>query len=144
MHCSIPSKNFRPLLEALKSDMAAADIQWKGDSETLKKYFHEKKIDPKFDSRYQHFYVNRRHTAAVSYTWRGTNLYVIADKAELSENLGEFVWNDVLIVNQYSISSSEQVVGTTGQIYSNCKVWVFLDNDYLDRAWFLAETGLCH
>jgi hypothetical protein len=65
----IPSKHFRQLLETLKSDMADADIQCKGDSETLKKYFHEKKIDPKFDCRYQHFYVNRCHTAAVSYTW---------------------------------------------------------------------------
>ena len=132
---------FRPLLKAFKSDMLSIGIEWKGDSETLKKYLQDYRIDPKFDKRYSRFYVNRRHTAAVSYTWRGTNLFEIADKAELSENLNELVWNDVLVVNQFSISSSDQVIGTTDIIYCNCKVWVFLDNDYLRRAWCLAETG---
>ena len=132
---------FRPLLKAFKSDMLSIGIEWKGDSETLKKYLQDYRIDPKFDKRYSRFYVNRRHTAAVSYTWRGTNLFEIADKAELSENLNELVWNDVLVVNQFSISSSDQVICTTDIIYCNCKVWVFLDNDYLRRAWCLAETG---
>ena len=141
MFWSIPAKKFRPLIEALRNDMASAGIKWKGDSETLKSHFHKNKIDPKFDSRYRHFYINRRHSVAVSYTWRGTNLFEIADKAELPVNLSELVWNDVLIVNQFSISSSEQVVGTTDQIYCDCKVWVFLDDDYLGRAWCLAETG---
>jgi hypothetical protein len=53
---------------------------------------------------------------------------VIAEMAELSENLGELVLNDVLIVNRYIISSSEQVVGTTDQNhrnYKDSKVWVF-------------------
>jgi hypothetical protein len=70
---------------------------------------------------------------------------VIAEMAELSENLGELVLNDVLIVNRYIISSSEQVVGTTDQNHRNytktVKSGYFLDNHYLDSAWCLAETG---
>ena len=131
----------RPLLEALQSDLSATGIEWKGDSETLKEYLQTKQIDPKVHSRYRRFFVNRRHTASVSYTWRGTSLFEIADKAELPENLNELVWIDVLVVSQFSISSSDQVVGTTYGIYRKCKVWVFLDNEYLGRAWCLAETG---
>ena len=131
----------RPLLEALQSDLSATGIEWKGDSETLKEYLQTKQIDPKVHSRYRRFFVNRRHTASVSYTWRGTSLFEIADKAELPENLNELVWIDVLVVSQFSISSSDQVVGTTYGIYCKCKVWVFLDNEYLGRAWCLAETG---
>ena len=68
-------------------------------------------------------------------------MFQIADEAELQENISELVWNDVLVVNQFGISSSDQAVGTTDGIYRNCKVWVFLDDDYLSRAWCLAETG---
>ena len=131
----------RPLLETLQSDLLAAGIEWKGDSETLKEYLQTNHIDPKVDSRYRRFYVNECHTASVSYTWRGTRLFEIVAKAELPENLNELVWIDVLVVSQFSISSSDQVVGTTDGIYHNCKVWVFLDNEYLGRAWCLAETG---
>ena len=138
---SVPAKMLRPLLEALQSDLSAAGIEWNGDSETLKEYLQANQIDPKVDSRFRRFYVNTRHTASVSYTWRGTSLFEIADTADLPENLNELVWIDVLVVSQFSISSSDQVVGTTDGIYRNCKVWVFLDNEYLGRAWCLAETG---
>ena len=138
---SVPAKMLRPLLETLQSDLLAAGIEWKGDSETLKEYLQTNHIDPKVDSRYRRFYVNECHTASVSYTWRGTRLFEIVAKAELPENLNELVWIDVLVVSQFSISSSDQVVGTTDGIYHNCKVWVFLDNEYLGRAWCLAETG---
>mmetsp|Transcript_52339 Transcript_52339/g.109204 ORF Transcript_52339/g.109204 Transcript_52339/m.109204 type:complete len:152 (+) Transcript_52339:186-641(+) len=138
---SIPSKNLRSLLDALKADMSEARIAWDGSSETLKKFLVENRIDPKVDRRYQHFFVSRRHTATTSYTWRGTNLYQMADKAELPENVNDLLWNDVLVVNQFSISSSSQVINTTDLIYSNCKVLVFLDKTYLGRAWCLAECG---
>jgi hypothetical protein len=121
--------------------MSTAGIAWDGSSEALKKFLVQNRIDPKVDSRYQRFYVRRRHTAATSYTWSGTTLYNIADTAELPENQSDLVWNDVLVVCQFRISSSEQVVSTTDLIYCNCKVWVFLDDDYLGRAWCLAETG---
>jgi hypothetical protein len=125
----------------LKSDMSIDGIEWNGSSEDLKKFLVEKKIDPKVDSRYQHFYVNQRHTAASSYTWRITNLMQMADKAELPENINEFLFCDVLIVNQNSISSSVEVISTTDSVYCNCKVLVFLDDDYLSRAWCLAECS---
>jgi hypothetical protein len=138
---SIPSKNLRPLLDALKADMSKAGIAWDGASEALKKFLVEMSIDPKTDIRYRHFFVSRRHTAATSYTWRGTNLYQMAEQAELAENVNELLFIDVLVVNQGSISSSAQVIGTTDSIYCNCKVLVFLDDDYLGRAWCLAECG---
>ena len=121
--------------------MFKAKISWDGSSEALKKFLVDYRIDPKTDSRYQHFFVKRRHTAATSYTWRGTNLYQMADRAELAENANDLVFIDVLVVNQFSISSSAQVINTTDLIYCNCKVWVFLDDDYLGRAWCLAECG---
>ena len=84
---AVPSKSLRPLLDALKAEMAASDPSkaWNGSSEDLKKYLVDTKLDPKANSKYQHFFVNKRHTAAVSYTWRGTNVYDIAAKAELPE-----------------------------------------------------------
>ena len=103
---------FLPLLEAVQSDLSAAGIEWRGDSETLKKHLQANQIDPKTDIRFRRFFANRRHTAAVSYTWKGTNLFQIAEKANLQENLSELVWNDVLVVKQVSISSSDQVVNT--------------------------------
>jgi hypothetical protein len=138
---SLPSKNLRPLLDALKADMLIAEITWDGSSEALKKYLVDNRIDPNVDSRYQHFFVSRRHTAATSYTWRGTNLYQMANTAELAENVSELLFIDVLLVNQIGISSSAQVINTTDLIYCNCKVLVFLDDDYLGRAWCLAECG---
>ena len=138
---AVPSKVLRSLLVALKAEMSAESITWDGSSEELKKYLVDKKLDPKAHSKFQHYFVNMRHTAAVSYTWRGTNLYKIAQKAKLPENEDDLVWIDVLVVNQFSISSSEQVIGTTGQIYFRCKVYVFLDDSYFSRAWCLAETG---
>ncbi len=65
----------------------------------------------------------------------------MADTAELQENANNFVFTNVLVVNQFSISSSAQVIGTTVLVYCNCKVWVSLDDDYLSRAWCLAECG---
>ena len=121
--------------------MSRARIAWDGSSEVLKKFLVDNRIDPKTDSRYKHFFVNRRHTAAVSYTWHGTNLFQIADKAELPENANDLLFIDVLCVNQNSISSSEQVIGTTDSIYCNCKVLVFLDDNYLGRGWCIAECG---
>jgi hypothetical protein len=47
----------------------------------------------------------------------------------------------VLIVNQNSISTSDQVIQTTDLIYSCSKIEVFLNNSYLSRAWCLAEAG---
>ena len=98
-------------------------------------------IDLKVDSRYRHFYVNRRHTAAVSYTWCGTSLFYIAGITKLLPNVSEFVWIDVLVLNQFSNSSPELVVGAIERIYRSCKVWVYLDDEYLGRAWCLAEMG---
>ena len=121
--------------------MLIAGIAWDGASEVLKKYLVENRIDLKVDSRYQHFFVSRRHTVATSYTWRGTNLLQMADKAELAENIGDLLFIDVLCVTQFTISSSAQVINTTDLIYCNCKVLVFLDDDYLGRAWCLAECG---
>ena len=65
----------------------------------------------------------------------------MAVQAELAENVNDLLFIDVLVVNQGSISSSAQVIGTTDSIYCNCKVLVFLDDDYLGRAWCLAECG---
>ena len=91
----------------MKAEISASDPgkEWKGSSEELKKFLVDNKLDPKANSKYQHYFVNKRHTAAVSYTWRGTNLYDIAAKAELPENINDLVWIDVLVVNQFSISS---------------------------------------
>ena len=47
----------------------------------------------------------------------------------------------MLVVNQFSISSSVQVINTTNLIFCNCKVLVFWDDDYLGSAWCLAEIG---
>ena len=110
----------RPLLDKLKADMLKAAVAWDGSSEVLKKFLVENKIDPKTDSRYLHFFVNRRHTAASSFTWRGTNLYKMAEQAELPENANDLLFIDVLVVNQNGISSSAQVIGTTDSIYCNC------------------------
>ena len=65
----------------------------------------------------------------------------MANKTELPENINDLLFIDVLVVNQFSISSSAQVINTTDLIYCNCKVLVFLDDDYLGRAWCLAECG---
>ena len=115
---SIPSKDLRPLLDALTADMSKAGIAWDGSSEVLKKFLVEMSIDPKTDLRYRHFFISRRHTAATSYTWRGTNLYQMANQAELAENINDLLFIDVLVVHRGSISSSAQVIGTTDSIYS--------------------------
>ena len=138
---SIPSENLRPLLEVIKADiLESSGSIWNGYSETLKEYFMKNKIDPKI--KYGKFYVNKRRTAACSYTWRGTSLYKIAGKADDTCNVGKLLFIDVLVVTQFgSELTSDQVIETTDECYDNCEVWVFLDNSYFDRAWCLAEAA---
>jgi tetratricopeptide (TPR) repeat protein len=138
---SIPSENLRLLLEAIKADMLkSSGLIWDGYSEMLKEYFMKNKIDPKIT--YRRFYVNKRHTAACSYTWRGTNLNKIADKADNSCNAGKSLFIDVLVITQFGAElTSDQVIETTDRCYDDCEVWVFLDDSYFDRAWCLAEAA---
>jgi hypothetical protein len=139
---SIPSKHVRPLLDKLKADIRSWNgSNWSGDSETLKEYFKQNRIDPKIDPRYKHYFDRKRHDVAGSYTWRFTNLYEFADKADEPSNADKLLWIDVLVVPQFSISSSDQVIITTDTIYYDCEVWVFLDHSYLSRAWCLAESA---
>ena len=115
---SIPAKNLRPLLTRLKADIESwrKGSTWSGDSETLKEYLKQNKIDPKSDPRYKDFYVKQRHNVAGSYTWRYTNLFKFADKADEPSNADKLLWIDVLVVAQFSISSSDQVIITTDSI----------------------------
>ena len=138
---SIPAENLSPLLEAIKADfLASSGESWNGYSETLKEYLMKNKIDPKI--KYQRFYVNKRHTAAATYTWRGTSLYDIAKKAGDSCNVGKLLFIDVLVVTQFGAElTSDQVMETTDGYYDDCEVWVFLDDTYFDRAWCLAEAA---
>ena len=139
MFWSIPAQNYRPLLDVLKADIFAWNGSiWDGYSESLRAYLRANNIDPKV--KYSHFYVQTRHTVAGSYTWRGTNLYRFADKADEACNASKRIWIDVLVVDQNSISASDLVIDTTDSIYDDCEVWVFLDDCYLDRAWCLAEA----
>jgi hypothetical protein len=111
--------------------MSTAGIAWDGSSEALKKFLVDNRIDPKVDSRYQHFFIKRRHTAATSYTWRGTNLYKMANKTELPENINDLLFIDVLVVNQFSISSSKQVINNIQyqQYYINIRIIYYQNVD---------------
>ena len=126
---------------AIKADISVlSGLDWNGYSETLKNYFVKNEIDPK--TKYRRFYSNKRHTAAGSYTWLGTNLYKFADKADESRNAGKSLFIDVLVVTQFgSKLTSDQVIETTDECYENCEVWVCLDDSYFDRAWCLAEAA---
>jgi tetratricopeptide (TPR) repeat protein len=64
-----------------------------------------------------------------------------ADECEKKEFQGDRVWVDVLIVCQFLIGSSGQVVMTTSLNYSDGKVLVLLDDEYLHRAWCLLEAA---
>ena len=79
---SIPAKNFRPLLTRLKADIESwrKGSTWSGDSETLKEYLKQNKIDPKSDPRYKDFYVKQRYNMVGSYTWQYTNLFKFAER----------------------------------------------------------------
>jgi tetratricopeptide (TPR) repeat protein len=137
---SIPCYNLRPLLEKIGKDMkASTGSDWDGYSETLRSYLVQNKIDPRI--KYGDFYVNERHTVAGSYTWRGTTLHKFADKADDPINRNKRIWIDVLVVPQFSIVSSPQVIATTDINYLNCEVWIFLDGSYLLRGWCLAEAA---
>jgi hypothetical protein len=82
---SITAENLIPLLDALATDFLAwKGSSWDSYSESLRGYFMEKNIDPKV--KYATFYVPQRHTVAVSYSWRGTTLRKIADKANEPSN----------------------------------------------------------
>ena len=137
---SIPAEKVGPLLETLATDY----FEWKGStwdgySESMRGYFMANAIDPTV--KYRRFYVPRRHTITVSYTWGGTSLRAIAAKANEASKKGERYWIDVLVVNQNAISTSDQVIQTTDYIYSGSKVEVFLHDSYFSRAWCLAEAG---
>ena len=121
---SIPADNLCPFLDALAADFFEwKGSSWDGYSESLRGYFIENAIDPKV--KYIRFYVPKRHTVAVSYTWRGTRLREIADKANEPSNKCERYWIDVLVVNQNPVITSGQVIQTTDFIYSCSKIEVF-------------------
>jgi len=137
---SIPCYNLRPLLKKIGKDMkASTGSDWDGYSETLRSYLVQNEVDPRV--KYGDFYVNERHTVAGSYTWRGTKLHKFADKADDPTNRNKRIWIDVLVVPQFSIVSSPQVIATTEINYLNCEVWIFLDDSYLLRGWCLAEAA---
>ena len=118
---SIPAKSLRSLLDALKEDVSAwAGKVWDGHSETLKQYLERNEIDPKTHPKYCSFYVHERHSVAGSYTWRFTHLYEFADKADEPSNIDEKLFIDVLLIPQFRISTSLQVVRTTDRNYFNC------------------------
>jgi hypothetical protein len=84
---SVPAKYLRSLLDDLaRNYMDWKKSPWDGYSQSLSEYFRENRIDPKIHPAYRHFYVQQAHSVASTYTWKGTNLYQFADKADEQTN----------------------------------------------------------
>ena len=116
-------------------------IQLDGKSYAYAEYFKQKKIDPKFDTRYTKYYRNQRHTLAGSYVWADSPLSEFADELEKPAHDGKLCWIDVLINCQFDINHSGEVVGLTGEIYYNCEVLILLTDGIFKRAWCLLEAA---
>jgi hypothetical protein len=149
--------------------MARKEVEWDGFSDSLKFFFEKTEKDPSKD--YQQFYSNELRTIASSYVWRGTRLVDMAGWcSENFTNLKtydwrmcDFEWNadfllcaaefdkpeyaghrvfiDVLCVPQSGVKSDD-VVGTTHSNYSGCWTVVFVDGNYLQRAWCAMEIAV--
>jgi hypothetical protein len=99
---SIPIRNLRRLLTAIKSDfddwvqneaptykrrfdgdpLVGKKVIWDGFSGSIQYYFKEKNIDP--CERYKELYSNQRHSIAVSYVWSATSLHQMAGEWPLA------------------------------------------------------------
>jgi tetratricopeptide (TPR) repeat protein len=64
-----------------------------------------------------------------------------ADELEKPVHSEKLCWIDVLINCQYEIENSGQVVGLTGEVYSNCDVLILLSASIFTRAWCLLEAA---
>jgi tetratricopeptide (TPR) repeat protein len=152
---SIPVGNLRSLIRDLEKDIQAwisqkapkynddtgPSVELNGKSYPFAEYFRQMKIDPKRDVRYSKYYSNQRHTIAGSYVWADSNLTEFADELEKPVHSEKFCWIDVLINCQYEIENSGQVVGLTGEVYSNCDVLILLSASIFTRAWCLLEAA---
>ena len=147
-------KSLRPLLGEIEKDMrdwirqdkplfpdTKRPVQLDGKSYAYAEYFKQKKIDPKFDTRYTKYYRNQRHTLAGSYVWADSPLSEFADELEKPAHDGKLCWIDVLINCQFDINHSGEVVGLTGEIYYNCEVLILLTDGIFKRAWCLLEAA---
>ena len=93
---SIPVKNYRPLLAAIRADfqnwlasctesprykwgrLKGQEVKWDGMSDCVKFFFEAANINP--SEKYRQFYDDRRHTIATSYVWSVTGLLRMAGK----------------------------------------------------------------
>ena len=87
---SIPVKNLRPLLDAIRADFQlwrakydekpvyawgrqmGKEVVWDGMSDCVKFFFEDEEINP--SEKYKEYYDAKRHTIATSYVWAKTGL----------------------------------------------------------------------